>query len=34
MTTVLAAIVYREAFTLRKTLGLAAAVLTILVFNA
>jgi transporter family protein len=34
MTTVLAAIVYREAFTLRKSLGLAAAILTILVFNA
>lgn len=33
MTTALAAIVYREAFTLKKTAGLAAAVLTILVFN-
>ena len=33
MTTVLAALVYREAFTLKKSLGLAAAVLTILVFN-
>lgn len=34
MTTALAALVYREAFTLRKSAGLAAAVLTILVFNA
>ncbi len=33
MTTLLAAILYREDFTLRKSAGLAAAVLTILVFN-
>ncbi len=33
MTTLLAAMVYREAFTVRKSVGLAAAVLTILVFN-
>jgi len=34
MTTLAATVVYREAFTLRKSLGLAAAALTILVFNA
>jgi uncharacterized membrane protein len=34
VTTVLAAIVYREGFTLKKSAGLAAAVLTILTFNA
>ena len=33
MTTLLAAVVYREGFTLQKSVGLAAAVLTILVFN-
>jgi uncharacterized membrane protein len=33
MTTVLAAVVYHEAFTPKKTAGLAAAILTILTFN-
>ena len=33
VTTLLAAMVYREGFTLRKSAGLAAAVLTIIVFN-
>jgi uncharacterized membrane protein len=34
VTTLAATVVYHEGFTLRKSLGLAAAVLTILVFNA